>query len=162
MRWIAWVVDLLRTSLTAFFVWGTFFLADKYLAFYQKPLNQQIIIGLFGLIIITVVNVFLSYVLGPLYYLLWLKRRDMKERHVANSTVSTSPKNFWGIGITLFSIISIAIGIILLYQSRVVAVFLGAFLCFTGAQILLWRMGISLEIISNVPSVIDSPKADVD
>jgi predicted phage tail protein len=147
----------------AFLVWAIFFLAGRYFAFYQRPLNQQVIIGAACLFICSLLYTFL---LDQYWRLVirFSRRRPISadvEESKSPAADSVPRRTFHRKGLIAFGIISIISGIGLLYSSAAVAVFTGAFLCSVGAQILLWRMGISLEIISNVPSVIDPQRTHV-
>lgn len=163
MNWNQLLRACLFHLLMAFLMWASFFLAGRYFAFYQRPLNQQVIIGAACLFICSLLYTFLLDLylrLEVRFYRGRFSSADVKESEPP-TVDSVSRRIFYRKGIIAFGIISFISGIGLLYSSIAVALFTGAFLCCVGAQILLWRMGISLEIISNVPSVIELPRTHV-
>ncbi|HLM56253.1 MAG TPA: hypothetical protein VK422_09070 [Pyrinomonadaceae bacterium] len=156
MYWAGWLVAIVRTSALAFLLWGSFFLAGKYFSFYQRPLNQQIIIGAACLILCSVAYAYLTS-----WYYGWTYEKFSPRYHGVLYGEPLRRGTFFRTGVTTFCIISIMVGIVLLYGSAGASAFCGAFLCFTGAQVLLWRMGVSLEIIGNTAVPIDPPPAEV-
>lgn len=73
-------------------------------------------------------------------------------------TVTKSNKRYWfaRLIILFWGLVAIMVGWQLLYSLWSGSTFLGAFLFVTGAQVVLWVVGVRLEILGNIPTDINT------